>query len=103
MKTPRTPKGSNQFVLQEYYGGGWIIQDYQIQNLEGRLLTFIESFGLRESQEKAVKDLVRQEVWNLISSNCFWLGSEEHTALRKKYQGLNGTAVPPGVIDSQEH
>lgn len=31
----------------------------------GRVLTIIETLGLPQSQEKAVKDLVRQEVWYL--------------------------------------
>lgn len=38
---------------------GRIIYDYQIQSLEGRILTFIESLGLRESQEKSAKDIFR--------------------------------------------
>ncbi len=45
---------------------GWLIHDYAIQHLEGKLLTLIESWGLKDSQEKAVKDLVRQEVWSVI-------------------------------------
>lgn len=38
---------------------GRVIYDYQIGSLEGKLLTFIESLGLRESQEKSAKDVFK--------------------------------------------
>lgn len=31
----------------------------------GRILTLIETLGLNETQEKAFKDIIRQEVWHL--------------------------------------
>lgn len=74
------------------YGSGYIIQDYQVQCLEGRLLTLVESWGLRESQERAIKSQVRQEVWGLLSP-CFIISDEDHTALRGKAlkgEGLTG-------------
>ena len=40
------------------------ITDY----LVGRLLTLVESFGMRESQESAVKSLVKQEVYEALVS-----------------------------------
>lgn len=41
------------------YGSG------HFKRLEGRLLTLLESLGLPVSQEKAIKDLVRNELWDL--------------------------------------
>lgn len=38
---------------------GYILLDYEIQHLEGQLLTLLESLGLREGQEKAAKDMFR--------------------------------------------
>lgn len=40
-----------------------IIYGRNMQNLEGRMLTLIDAIGLPQSQEKAIKDLVRKEVW----------------------------------------
>lgn len=37
---------------------------YQVQDIEGKLLTLVESLGLPERQESAVKSHVRQIVWN---------------------------------------
>lgn len=31
----------------------------------GRVLTLIETLGLNETQEKAFKDIIKQEVWSL--------------------------------------
>jgi hypothetical protein len=41
------------------YGSG------HFKRLEGRLLTLLESLGLPASQEKAIKDLVRNELWDV--------------------------------------
>ena len=41
------------------YGSG------HFKRLEGRLLTLLESLGLQSTQEKAIKDLVRSEVWDM--------------------------------------
>jgi hypothetical protein len=45
---------------------GHALYDYEINSLIGRLLTLVESLGLRESQESAFKDLVRQEAFKLF-------------------------------------
>lgn len=42
---------------------GRIIYDYQIQSTEGKILTLIESLGLRETQEKSAKDIFREIFW----------------------------------------
>ena len=49
----------------EIFNGGYLLKNWNIQNLEGRLLTIIESLGLRESQEGAVKNIIQQEMWKL--------------------------------------
>jgi hypothetical protein len=39
------------------------LHNYQLSNLEGRLLTLVETLGLPKSQEDAFKSYVRREVW----------------------------------------
>lgn len=41
------------------------IDEYHVRHLEGMLLTVIDSLGFEKEpkREKAVKDLVRQQVW----------------------------------------
>jgi hypothetical protein len=73
----------------------YVIEDYLISRLEGRLLTMIESIGLKDTQEKAVKDLVRSEVWQTLTQPCFIISSEDHTALRIKYQGQSNVGNVP--------
>lgn len=67
------------------YSSVYAISDYQLSHLEGRLLTLIESWGMKDTQEKSVKDLVRKELWDLVQP-CFIISAEDHTALRFKYQ-----------------
>ena len=47
---------------------GNLIPSHTTDYLVGRLLTLVESLGLRESQESAVKSLVKQEVYNALIS-----------------------------------
>ena len=44
---------------------GYALYDHDIRYVEGRLLTVIESFGMKESQEKAAKDLIRECLYEL--------------------------------------
>lgn len=52
--------------FQEILDGGWaLIDEYHVRHLEGMLLTVVDSLGLEKEpvREKAVKNLVRQQVW----------------------------------------
>jgi len=60
---------------------GYVIDQRQISFVQGRLLTLIESFGMKDTQEKAAKDLVSQELYRLYEG-AISLDSEEHTKLR---------------------
>lgn len=64
---------------------GHALYDWEVNTLIGRLLTLVESLGLRETQERAVKDLVRQEVSHLFS--C---------------QGVDGEALNTAITKTTE-
>ncbi len=55
---------------------GRVIYDYQIQALEGRILTFIESLGLRESQEKSAKDIFRELFYRGMYNETLWVNGD---------------------------
>ena len=57
--------------------GAYAIYEFQLSDLEGRLLTQIEAFGLPEKQESAAKSLVRQEVWKMISPFYRWVEGKD--------------------------
>jgi hypothetical protein len=46
----------------------YIVESFKVKNIEGKLLTIVESIGLPETQEKAVKGLVRQAIWDVIDN-----------------------------------
>lgn len=52
---------------------GRAIFDYQIGSLEGRLLTLLESFGLRESQENAAKDMLKGIVRTSLYGDTYYV------------------------------
>lgn len=81
---------------QPYYESGYILDNYHIEHLTGRLLTLIEALGLRESQEKSLKDLVKQEVWKL-TDGCFIIPGSARQELYDKYRPT-ATGSLPGQI-----
>lgn len=65
------------------WGEGYVISRWTVPNLQGKLLTFIESIGLRDTQEKAVKDIISQIIWDTMDEAQYVTG-EQHTALRNE-------------------
>ena len=50
------------------YGAPFQVYGYtetDFKNLVGKVLTVIDSLGMKESQEKAVKDLLSQSIWKV--------------------------------------
>lgn len=39
--------------------------EFRFNHFAGRVMTLIETLGLGESQERAFKDIVKQEIWSL--------------------------------------
>jgi hypothetical protein len=78
------------------WGWGYVIGQDQIGFVQGRLLTLIESFGMKDTQEKAAKDLVSQELYRLYEG-AITLDTETHSKLRveamNKTQGV-GSTIP---------
>ena len=64
---------------------GRVIYDYMIQGLQGRLLTFIESLGLRESQEKSAKDIFRDIFYSLYTETIWIEGDKIGPVVQEAY------------------
>lgn len=55
---------------------GRVLYDYQIGALEGKLLTFIETFGFSELREKAVKDVLKSILRTDLYLETTYVGGE---------------------------
>lgn len=58
------------------FGPGYVIPEDMPNNMVGRLCTLIDALGLKESQEKSLKDLIKQEVYKPFSGvdpECVWI------------------------------
>lgn len=55
--------------------------------MEGELLTLLETLGLPETQERAIKSLVRQRLWDSFHD---W----GHMCKREDYEGLIAKSKP---------
>ncbi len=90
---------------QASYGYGFVVNEGDRAYMEGRLLTFLESLGLKDSQEKAAKDLLRQEVQSWFYPNALGISGELNTAVQnivhriRQFQDArteNGSLPSPG-------
>ncbi len=83
---------------KEGWGNAWLVPEQISGNLVGKLLTLIESWGLPAPQERAVKNIVRNEVYNAFD-NAWIIGEEDHMKLREKIFNFGqlslGGLIPP--------
>lgn len=52
---------------------GYAVPNHQIDYLVGRVCTLVEAAGMSTSQEKAVKDLIRQEIYGALQEHTTYL------------------------------
>lgn len=85
-------------VVSTGYGPAYLVYDFHISRVEGKLLTLIEGLGLRDSQEKAVKDLTRDIVQSLYRDTKYIYGEAVSVAIDKQDEitlgGTVGLASP---------
>lgn len=67
------------------WGPGYVIYIETPNHLIGELKTLIEATGMPENQERSVKSLIEQCVWNRIQDSGISISGETHTELRSAY------------------
>ena len=81
-------------------GPGYIVSGNTFDYLIGRLLTLIEAIGLKETQEKSLKDLIRQEVWGSVRDHNYvesdLLTSVNLLIEKIKREGTKRSILPEG-------
>lgn len=55
----------------------FVVREYDLNDIIGKVLTIVESAGLQEKQESAIKGLIRQAVWGTIDNGSRIILSEE--------------------------
>lgn len=76
----KTIKSSDERSLG--YGPAYVINGGNPDHLVGRILTIIEALGLPQRQEDSLKDILRQEVYNVLSLKL-WIPGQLHTMIRE--------------------
>lgn len=64
---------------------GFLVRDDLSEYLVGRILTHIDALGLQPNQDKAVKDLLRQEIYRQFSRDegTLWIPNEFYGAIQE--------------------
>lgn len=57
--------------LQSYDNEPFIFRRWMLGNLEGKILTLIETLGFEAKREEAVKSIFRQSMWEWFRDNVF--------------------------------
>lgn len=69
------------------FGEGYVVQEGSPRYLQGRIFTIIEALGLKEIQEKSLKDLIQKEIWDEFNSAVF-INSSLNDEIRKCYEEI---------------
>lgn len=78
------------------YGNGYAISSETPGHLEGKLLTILETAGLPEKQEQALKGLIRRAIWEVIDDSVY-LSSKRYTEIRELYWEMKKKAGANGL------
>lgn len=72
------------------YGFSYVIPENAPQYLVGRILTIVEALGLKETQEKSLKDLIREEIYKIQRNDegTLWLTPELNNEIHRVYQEI---------------
>lgn len=62
-------KVSFSSVGKNRYEDGWLLPEGALDRLVGRLCTLIDAAGLKDSQERSIKDLIKQNVRSQFSKD----------------------------------
>lgn len=66
-------RASNDFIQDNT---PLFVRGFVFNEILGKLLTVIETMGLSDKQENAIKSYVRQAVWSTLDGNIFRLSEE---------------------------
>lgn len=82
-------------------GWGWgMVVDQNIQNrLSGNLFEIIEAIGLSGKQEEAIKNIIRNKIWEVFSDQIL-IGDELNSAIRAKHFELKNRPSDGTLQDS---
>lgn len=82
------------------YGSAYVISSSKPDRLVGRVLTIIEALGLSEKQENSLKDLLRQEIYNVLELET-WIPGSLNTIIRELYEWREKNPSGCGVDGSE--
>ena len=78
------------------YGNAYVFGEWVPSHIEGKILTLIETIGLPEKQEDAIKSLARNIVWDDLMRNTQYITADQHNALRKENEDIG--LMPSGPM-----
>ena len=75
------------------YGFGYVVFDDVSEVIVGHIMPMIEAAGLRESQEAALKGLIKEKIYGVFwDRNPIYIDRDLHTLLRERYWKLRKEA-----------
>jgi hypothetical protein len=70
------------------YDWGYVVYNHTPDKINGSIFEVIESLGLQEKQEEAVKKIMRSKVWDIFSNHAVQIGDRLHTQIRNKHYNV---------------
>ena len=90
------------------YGSGLVISSEVPDYLVGRVLTVVEALGLKESQEKSVKDILKNEIYGLLSQShnrydCAYIMGGLHNQIRYALEDFEEETIGKVTLSSSSN
>ena len=60
----------------------------------GQVLTIIDSLGLKDTQEKATKDLLKQAMYGIYRQDSIYITGEQVSRVVLENKGMSGSEAP---------
>lgn len=84
-----------EHVQEVSWGYGYALSEDTPNRIIGNVLTTVEVAGLPEKQEQALKDMLRQRIWECFE-HAIYLRPETHTDLRNRKTEADKTSQSNG-------
>ena len=82
--------------------GAYTLEERDVNDLVGKLLTLIDALGLPEKQEKSLKDLIKGNVWSSMSSSSYIIGKVYTLARNMDWQLKDEDSQKRAVLSSKD-
>lgn len=83
----------NSPLPKQSWGYGYATFENTPNRIIGKIITITELLGLTKEQQKSLKDLVHQSIWDIFHEDCVFITPERHNEIREAHFEMKRSAT----------